>query len=310
MTTATKTIPSKIIATTDLYTKVTDKIIAMLEQGTIPWRKTWSGYGLARNYATNHIYTGINMILMNNTPHSIPCFMTFNQIKEREGRIRKGAKAEMVMYFNVMLKDKDGNKLSHEEAQARSRDEVKVNRFLKYYSVFNVADIEGIEFTYPGVELQPHEKIEKCESIIWNMPQLPEIIEEDANRCYYDSVHDVVNMVQIGQFHTPEDYYATFFHELCHATGHRKRLARPAIIEPDKFGGKSYSEEELVAEIGASYLCASVGIDYQPILENAAAYIQGWLKVLKKDKTFIFKASAEAQNAADFILGTYGKAKD
>lgn len=304
------TAQSKTIQNNDLYTRVTDKIIAMLEQGTIPWRKPWSGYGLARNAATGHVYRGINMILMNNTAHPIPYFMTFNQIKEREGKIRKGAKAEMVMYYNLILKDKDGNKLSHEQAKGMNRDEVKVNRFLKYYNVFNVADIEGIAFTFPEIKLQPHEKIEKCEQIIWNMPQLPEIVEEDANRCYYNPVHDYVNMAQIGQFDTPEDYYATFFHELTHSTGHQKRLARPAVMQPERFGGKSYSEEELVAEIGASYLCASVGIDYQPIMENAAAYIEGWLKVLKKDKTFIFKASAEAQKAADFILGTYGKAKE
>lgn len=305
MTVQTK---SKTASKTDLYAKVTDKIIAMLEQGTIPWRKPWSGYGLARNYATGHVYTGINMILMNNTAHPIPCFMTFNQIKEREGRIRKGAKAEMVVYFNVLFKDKDGNKMSHEQARAMSREEVRVQRFIKYYNVFNVTDIEGIELTYPEVKLQPHEKIEKCESVIWNMPQLPEIVEYDGNRCYYNPVHDYVNMAQIEQFDTPEDYYATFFHELVHATGHIKRLARPAITQPEGFGGKSYSEEELVAEIGASYLCASTGIDYQPLMDNAAAYIQGWLKVLKKDKTFIFKASAEAQKAADYVLGKCNRA--
>ncbi|MFM9949454.1 MAG: ArdC family protein [Saprospiraceae bacterium] len=303
------TTQTKSAIQTDLYTKVTEKIIAMLECGTIPWRKPWSGYGLARNYATGHIYTGINLILMNNTDHSIPCFMTFKQIKEQNGSIRKGAKAEMVMYFNVVFKDKSGNKLSAEEAGSMNRKEVQVFRFLKYYNVFNVADIEGIEFTYPGVDLQAHEKIEKCENIIRAMPQPPEVVEYDSNRCYYNSVQDYVNMAEICQFQTPEDYYATFFHELCHATGHEKRLARPAISNPTKFGSEAYSEEELVAEIGASFLCASVGIDYQPVMDNAAAYIQGWLKVLKKDKTFIFKASAEAQKAADFILGTYGRMK-
>lgn len=295
-------IKSKAFVKTDLYQKVTDTIIAMLERGNIPWRKPWSGYGLARNYASGHVYRGINMLLMNNTQHTIPYFMGFNQIKQRGGKIRKGSKAEMVIYYDRLFKDQDGNKLPREAGQAMNPDEVQVFHFLKYYNVFNVADIEGIHFTFPEVKLHTHEKIERCESIIWNMPQLPEIVEEDANHCYYNSAQDYINMAHIGQFHTPEDYYATFFHELCHATGHCSRLARPAITQPERFGNKAYSEEELVAEIGASYLCATVGIDYEPILQNAAAYIQGWLKVLKQDKRFIFKASAEAQKAADYII--------
>lgn len=289
----------------DLYSEVTNKMIAMIEQGVAPWRRTWSQYGLARNYATRHIYTGINMILMNTTPHPIPYFMTFNQIQEQGGKIRKGSKAEMVIYFSVYYKDAQDNTLSKEKAAAmhRAGQEVQVLKFIKYYNVFNVADIEGIPFDIPEVQLNPNEQIEACDRIIREMPKCPEIKTINANSAFYAPAPDIVNMPDIRQFDSPEAFYATFFHELAHSTGHASRLAREGIVNPSQFGSKPYSREELLAEMAASFLCASVQIDYDEITENSAAYLAGWLKVLKEDSRFIFKAAAEAQKAADFILG-------
>jgi antirestriction protein ArdC len=122
----------------DLYQEVTNKIIAMIEKGVAPWRRTWSVYGLARNYVTGHIYTGINLILMNNTPHPIPYFMTYNQVKEQNGQIQKGAKAEMVIYFNVYYKDSLDQTLTKEQARIRSNngEEIQVLKFIKYFNVF------------------------------------------------------------------------------------------------------------------------------------------------------------------------------
>ena len=300
MTTQAKTTTQR-----DLYSEVTNKMIAMIEQGVAPWRRTWSQYGLARNYATRHIYTGINMILMNTTPHPIPYFMTFNQIQEQGGKIRKGSKAEMVIYFSVYYKDAQDNTLSKERAAAmhRAGQEVQVLKFIKYYNVFNVADIEGIPFDIPEVQLKPNEQIEACDRIIREMPKRPEIKTINANSAFYAPALDIVNMPDIRQFDSPEAFYATFFHELAHSTGHASRLAREEIVNSSQFGSKPYSREELLAEMAASFLCASVQIDYDEITENSAAYLAGWLKVLKEDSRFIFKAAAEAQKAADFILG-------
>ncbi len=288
----------------DLYQEVTNKIISMIEQGVAPWRRTWSTYGLARNYVTKHVYTGINLILMNNTPHPIPYFMTFNQIQEQGGKIRKGSKAEMVVYFNVYFKDGADQTVTKEQARARSDggEEIQVLKFIKYYNVFNIADIEGIEFEIPEIELKPNEKIQRCESIIEQMPNRPELKSIDGNRAFYSPTLDFVNIPAIEQFDTAEDYYATFFHELAHATGHASRLGREEVMNPQGFGSKPYSREELVAEMGASFLCSSVQIDYDNITENNAAYLAGWLKVLREDSKFIFKAAAEAQKAADYIL--------
>ena len=296
--------PAERIAQRDLYQEVTNKMISMIEQGVAPWRLTWNTYGLAKNYATGHVYSGINLILMNTTPHPIPYFMSYNQIKERGGKIRKGAKAEMVIYFNVYYKDFADNTLSKEDAKARESrgEEIQVLKFIKYYNVFNIADIEGIDFETPETRLNPNEKMEGCEKIIEQMPNRPELKMVDADQPFYSPVLDFVNMPAIEQFESAEAYYATYFHELAHSTGHALRLGREEVMNPSKHGSNPYSREELLAELAASFLCSSVQINFDNIAENSAAYLAGWLKVLKEDSKFIFKAAAEAQKAADYIL--------
>ena len=291
----------------DLYQQVTNKIIALIENGVAPWRRTWSTYGLARNYVTRHIYTGINLILMNNTPHPIPYFMTWKQVKDMGGKVRKDTKAEMAIYFNMYYKDCYDHTLDKEEAYKRrtAGEEIQVLKFIRYYNVFNIADIEGIKFEIPEIESRPNEKIVWCENIIENMPNSPELKSIDGNRAFYSPALDFVNMPDIKQFETPEDYYATFFHELTHATGHASRLAREEVMDPVTFGSKAYSREELVAEMGASFLCSTVQIDYDSITEKSVAYLAGWLQVLREDSKFIFKAATEAQKAVDYILNRH-----
>ncbi|MBK8245079.1 MAG: DUF1738 domain-containing protein [Saprospiraceae bacterium] len=288
----------------DLYREVTNKIISMLEQGVAPWRRTWSTYGLAKNYITGHLYTGINFILMNNTLDLIPYFLTFNQVREIGGKLKKGAKAEKVIYFNVLYKDKDNRSMSSDEATHLYNigAEVKVLKFIKYYNVFNISNVEGIELEISKIQLKPNEKIDKCESIVENMPKCPEIKHIDSKGAFYSSGLDIVNMPQIEQFESAEAYYATLFHELIHSTGHATRLARVEVMNPNTFGSKAYSKEELVAEMGASFLSSSVQIDFDKIFENNVAYLAGWLKVLKEDSKFIFKVASEAQKGVDFIL--------
>jgi antirestriction protein ArdC len=241
---------------------------------------------------------------MNNTVHPVPYFMTYNQIKEQEGRIRKGAQSEMVIYFKVYYKDSNDHTLTRDEALTRRRngEVIRIFKFIKYYNVFNIEDIEGIDFEIDEIKLNPNEQIVKCESIIENMPNRPELKQINANRACYAPELDLVNMPSIEQFESSEYYYATFFHELIHSTGHNSRLAREEIVNPQKFGGIPYSKEELVAEMGASFICSSVQIDFDNILENNAAYLAGWLKVLKEDSKFIFKVASDSQKAADYIL--------
>jgi antirestriction protein ArdC len=287
----------------DMYEVVTNRIIERLEQGELTWRKTWSGYGLARNYVSGKEYRGINMLLMNLfSPHTIPCYLTFKQAQDLGGHVKKGAKAQQVFYFNVLFKDANDQTISPEMA-ATLGDGVKVMKFLKYYNVFNVEDIEGVEFKIDDLRLLPHEKIERCEQVINGYPSPPQYLLKDRGRAYYSPMEDSINMPPIEHHDSAEFYYATFFHELIHSTGHARRLAREEVVTPDRFGSTAYSQEELVAELGASFLCGLTGIDREPVIENAAAYIQGWLKKLRDDKQFIFKAAAAAQKAVDYIVG-------
>ena len=292
-----------------LYEEVTNKIITMIEKGVAPWRKPWSTYGQARNYVSGRSYTGINYLLMNNTKHSIPYFLTFNQVKELGGKVKKGAEAEMVIYFKVFYKDSNDNTLTPEEANARrlKGEEIKSLRFIRYYSVFNVSDIEEVELDlnrFNEAKLTDNERIERCEQIIRNIPKPLELKQIDANRAYYHPTLDYINMPDIKQFESSEHYYATYFHELIHSTGHSTRLARPEILDYSGFGTTPYSKEELVAEIGASFLSSFTQIDYDSVYLNSASYLTGWLKVLKQDSKFIFKVSAEAQKAVEYILST------
>jgi antirestriction protein ArdC len=287
---------------TDMYEVVTNRIIEKLEQGELSWRKTWSSYGLARNYVSGKTYRGINMLLMNFfSPHSVPYYLTFKQAKNLGGNVKQGAKALPVFYFNVIFKDANDQTISKEQAEAMG-DDVKVIKFLKYYNVFNVEDIEGVEFKINDLQLLPHEKIARCEQVWSGYPAAPQYVEKDRSRAYYSPTEDTINMPPIEQFETAEDYYATLFHESIHSTGHPNRLNREGIAQFDRFGSERYSLEELIAELGASFLCGLTGIDREPVIENTAAYIQGWLKKLKDDKQFIFKAAAEAQKAVDYIV--------
>lgn len=289
-------------ASPDMYEAVTNRIIERLEQGELTWRKTWSSYGLARNYVSGKAYRGINMLLMNFfSPHSIPYYLTFKQAQDLGGNIKKGAKAQQVFYFNVLFKDANDKTVTKEVA-AILGDEVKVMKFLKYYNVFNVEDIEGVEFKIDDLQLLPNEKIARCEQV-WNAyPSPPQYVEKDRSGAYYHPNEDFINMPPIEQFVSAEAYYATLFHESIHSTGHPHRLNREGVAQFDRFASERYSLEELIAELGSSFLCGLTGIDREPVVENTAAYIQGWLKKLKDDKQFIFKAAAEAQKAVDYIV--------
>lgn len=289
----------------DLYQEVTDRMINLLEQGVTPWRCSWSQYGPARNYATGHIYSGINAVLMNLTPHPIPYFISFKQAKSLGGKIRKGAKSSAVYFFKSYHKDQHGKTLNPEQVQALHGMGEETTRiaFLKYFNVFNIEDVEGVEFDIPEVTLKDHERINYCEELIQGIPNPPELVTEDANRAYYVPSSDKLNIPDLRQFETAEEYYSTLFHELTHSTGHASRLNREGVTKLNPFGSADYSKEELIAEMGASFLCAHTGIDLPEVTENSAAYLQGWLSVLKADKKLIFKAAAEAQKAVDYMRG-------
>ena len=172
--------------------------------------------------------------------------------------------------------------------------------FLRYYTVFNVAQCDGLKV--PATEERPaFNPIEAAAAIVENMPKRP-AIDHGKSGAYYDPSSDKIGLPSPETFKTPTGYYATAFHELAHSTGHASRLGRCTGSKAmAAFGSEEYSKEELVAEMGAAFLCGEAGIENDEI-KNSAAYIKGWMKALKKDSTLLVKAGGQAQKAADFIL--------
>ena len=275
-----------------VYDIINQRITDLLEQGTIPWHKPWN---VQANYPKNLIskkeYRGINIFILASSPYSSPYWMTFNQIQSKGGHVVKGEKSMPVIFWK-WLDRKENDPVTGKIPM------------LRYYNVFNLDQTEGIIAPDPEETTTDHQPLPLPEDVFQNMPLRPEL-KFGGNRAYYSPTLDYVQLPHLSSFEGPEEYYNTLFHEITHATGHQSRLARKSILEPSYFGSHEYSKEELVAEMGAAFLSGYCGTENRT-LENSAAYIQGWLKALKNDKTLLVQAASMAQKAADFILNRVG----
>jgi antirestriction protein ArdC len=271
-----------------VYEIVTEKILAALEQGTVPWRKPWQA-GIPRNAITNRPYSGINALLLGTTPYSDPRWLTFKQCSAKGGKVRKGEKSTLVVFWKIqdVSKEEDG-----EIAE-------KQIPLLRYYLVFNVEQCDGLDL--PKLETRKVDAIAEAEAIITNMPNPPSIAHDGGARAFYRPQLDSIHLPTRSRFDSTGEYYSTLFHELSHSTGHQSRLNRQTLTEVVPFGSETYSKEELVAEFGAAFLCGHAGIE--TTLDNSAAYIKGWLKTLRSDPKLAIIAASQGQKAADHILG-------
>jgi antirestriction protein ArdC len=286
----------------DLYAEVTNRIITQLEQGVIPWKSPYfSKVGFPRNFASGNPYHGINVFLLGSLRYTSPFFLTFLQAKELGGHVKKGEKGFLVIKYGTYTKEA--------ESAGGGQATEEHRKYLKGYTVFHASQIEGVAFPEPEntPELPASAACDRARAMVAGMPNAPKFAEGSAVPCYRRSA-DSVNMPERRFFTSEEAYYSTLFHELAHSTGHESRLARTSLLESkgiDAEGDarKTYAEEELVAEMGASFLCAHAGI-IEAELENSAAYLQGWIDALKsKDaKGWIIRAASQAQKAADYIL--------
>lgn len=270
------------------YDRITERIVSLLTQGTVPWHKPWQvRTGLPRNLITQKPYRGINVFLLMALNYESPHWLTLRQANLLGGQIKTGEKSCPVVFWKPMpVKDKESG-------------EDKKIPFLRLYHVFNVAQCQGLKNVPPAdesafVQTKPAE-------IVAHMP-LPPAIKHGMNAAYYSPANDIIGMPDHERFDAEDQYHATLFHELVHATGHEKRLKRANIMERNGYGSEPYGKEELVAEMGSAFLCGYAGIVDRTI-NSSAAYLEGWLKQLKEDKTLIVHAAAQAQKAADFILG-------
>jgi antirestriction protein ArdC len=292
------------------YDLITSRIIALLEQGTVPWHRPWdASTDWPRNLITQKEYRGINVWILLSMAYKSPFWLTFRQASQLGGHVRKAEKACPVVFWKTTLVP---DKVTQEQ---------RAVPFLRYYYVFNVAQCDGLDeiltpkaeagekteeaevddITEPGADLSLLRRNTKAEAIAANMPQRP-TIRHGMRKAFYSLMDDTISLPVEEDFESSAEYYAALFHELIHATGHETRLHRPSLSESHGYGSDPYCKEELVAEIGAAFLCGQVGIIDRTI-DNSAAYIQGWLKRLQADRTLIIKAAAQAEKAVNFILG-------
>lgn len=271
------------------YDRITDRITALLEQGTVPWHKSWQAKtGWPRNFVSKKQYRGINVFLLHAMSYESPCWLTFRQASQLGGSVRKGEKACPVVFWK---------QLAIENKESGETDKIPM---LRYYHVFNASQCDGLKTSTAPVPTAEN-TVSRPEDIVANMPQ-PPFIKHGMTKAYYSPREDCVGMPARERFERTEDYYSTIFHELVHSTGHEKRLKRTTLAENNGFGSDPYCKEELIAEMGAAYICGQAEISERTI-DSSAAYLNGWLERLRQDKTLIVQAAAQAQKAADFILG-------
>lgn len=284
----------------DVYSRITDKIIAELEKGVRPWLKPWSvehaAGKISRPLRHNGLpYSGINVLMLwaeaTEKGYNAPLWMTFRQAQELGGHVRKGEKGSMVVYANTLTKT---------ETDTETGEDVEHKiPFMKGYTVFNVEQIEGLPAHYYAPAQEPPldgaQRIEQAEAFF---RETGIAIRHGGTRAFYTVDADYVQMPPFECFQDAESYYATLAHEYCHATRHPARLDRD--FGRKKWGDAGYAMEELVAELGSAFISADLGLTPE-VRDDHAAYIGHWLKVLKADKRAIFSAAAHAQRAVEFL---------
>jgi len=269
----------------DTYTEVTGRIISLLEAGTVPWRQPWTATPM--NYVSKRPYRGINVWLTLSQGYASPYWLTYRQAAVVGGHVKRGEKGTMVIFWKFI------EKKSNEED-----DEVARIPFLRYYTLFNVEQCSGIDVPAKKVEA-----IASAEVIVEGYKDAPKL-EIGSPIASYSPTYDTVYMPVRESFNASEAYYSTLYHEYVHSTGHSKRLGRPGLVDV-RYGSQTYSEEELLAEMGSAYLCSLSGMSLvAKTLENSASYIQHWLSKLRADKKFIVHVSSRAQKAVDYIMGS------
>jgi len=288
----------------DVYAIITERIIEQLEKGTVPWKQPWAEAGLPQNLISKRPYRGINVWLLALLGYEKNYFLTWKQLKSLGGSVKKDEHPHIVVYWNYTEEEKKEN---DENGSSKLNGKTRTP-YLRYYKVYNVSQCENIPDNLITPVKREAYPIPACEKIAEDMPQRPSIRHKE-DRAYYHPLSDFINMPKKESFKSDESYYATLFHELVHSTGHHSRLNRSTLIQMAEFGSEPYSHEELVAEMGASFLESLTGI-FQSEFERNASYIQGWLLRLKNDKRIILSASAQAQRATDFILNVKFEEKE
>ncbi len=285
----------------DIYSRITSQIMASLSQGVRPWVRPWNAEHAAGRITrplrhNGQPYAGINVLSLWTSAlaqnFAAPIWMTFRQALELDAHVRKGEKGSLVVY---------ANKITRTETDENSGNEIEREiPFLKGYTVFNVEQIDGLPSHYYAKaepQLDPLARIERAERFFGAVGAT---INHGGNRAFYRPASDTIQLPPFESFRDADSYYGTLAHEMTHWTGSTSRLARE--FGSKRFGSQGYAMEELVAELGAAFLCADLELALEA-REDHPAYIGNWLEVLSNDSHAVFTAAAHAQRAADFIHG-------
>lgn len=321
---------NKAVSSSDIYQMITDRMVTLIkEANSKDYKKSWQGkqygkgYTMPFNFVSKKRYRGVNVMLLTNFEVlENPFFLTFKQVEELGGTIKKGSHGSPIVYYTKLFKIKDKGKsidfatyknqdaIDFANENAINVNEISEVPILKYYNVFNGKDIEGIDFDlenfktgYIDVDFPADEKNRMAipEAIVKNYPAPAPKLKFGGDRAFYNSGSDIVQMPYLSDFNTVQDYYRTLLHEYSHSTGRYNRLNRTF---GRRFGDKNYAFEELVAEFGATFLSAEAGIIWHTNA-NHAAYLKSWnsaLTHIKEDTKFIFRASSLAQKLSDYVL--------
>lgn len=298
----------------NVYQMVTDRILAQMEKGIIPWHKPWNGLGglsadqCAISYVSRKPYSLLNQWLLGEPGE----YLTFKQMAERGGRLKPGEKSKIVVYYQMLVKE------DKEHLDENGRPKVVRIPFLKYYNVWHLNQIEGIESKLvngeepvkPEATLTPNERAEEIINGYLMQASHPKLIIKQSDEAFYRPSTDEVIVPLMSQYDKVAEYYSTTFHELVHSTGHRDRCNRKGITDLSFFGSHEYSKEELVAEVGAAMLVFQSGIDSASAFKNNVAYLQSWMRSLKNDPKMIVWAAGKAEKAVKWILGIKDETKE
>ncbi len=280
----------------DIYSEITAKIIAQIEAGVLPWVQPWAGgpaLSLPKNANTKKSYSGVNILLLWDALFARGFernqWLTFKQALALGGAVRKGETGTTAVYADSFVPKKE------QEAASASGEDARRVAFLKRFTLFNIAQCDGLpaDLFAPVGPVSDVDPLPVAESLLVASGAT---IERGGEQAYYNTGEDFIRIPEQSSFFAPINFYRTALHELTHWTGHKSRLARDFT---GRFGGEAYAREELVAELGSAFLCASLGI--VPTVRHAD-YIGNWLAVLKNDSRAIVSAASHASKASDFLL--------
>ena len=281
----------------DVYQIVTDRVMAALEMEEVPWQRPWCIVnGGVYNRVSGKHYSLINQMLLSHSGE----YATFKQWTELGGKVRKGEKGEMVVFFKWPDQKEDSQTEDNKEETQEDRSRRPV---LRYYKVFHISQVDGVEPLERQIPVYSSDPIAIGEEVFWNYIRREGIrVElEPSNEAYYSPSRDLIHLPELSQYQYPAEFISTAFHEAAHSTGNETRLAR-AGLKKASFGSEIYSKEELTAEISAAALLNTLGIETDHSVQNSSAYICGWLKALQNDRRLIVQAAGQAEKAVNMIL--------